>query len=84
MSEQARAQRASSELEIVSEAFAKLRQSATQALFSSQASQTEFREGLYRTVQTIDAVESHLKAVIAGGQIEDYVEKLREQTAPKG
>lgn len=79
----ARAQRASSELEIVSEAFERLRQSATDALFASTAGQADYREALYRSVQTIAAVERYLKDVIDTGEMEDFAERLREELAPR-
>lgn len=79
----ARAARASAELEIVSEAFEKLKANATEALFSSAAGQTDYREALYRSVQTVNAVEKYLKAVIDNGMMEDFAEQIRAELAPR-
>lgn len=74
-----KASRARIELDVTSEAFARMRQSAMDALFSSPASASDYREALYRSVQTIDAVEKHLRAVIDDGLLEEFAETVREQ-----
>lgn len=84
MSPQAKAQKASSELEIVAEAFDRLRQSATSALFASPAGAADYREALYRSVQTVDAVEKYLRSVIDDGLLEDFAEQVREQLEAPG
>ena len=78
MTPQGQAQKAAAELEIVGEAFARMREQAVKALFASPAGQADLREALYRSVQTIDTVEQHLRAVIDTGLIEDFAEKVRE------
>ena len=83
MTPQAKATKASAELEIVSEAFDRLRSNATEALFASSAGDADYREALYRSVQTVDAVEKYLKAVIDNGKVEDYAETTREALAPR-
>lgn len=83
MTPQAKAAKASAELEIVGEAFARLRQNATDALFTSPAGHTDYREALYRSVQTVNAVEKYLRAVIDDGTLEDFAESIREQLAPR-
>jgi hypothetical protein len=77
MTPQETAQRASAELVIVSDAFARMRLNATEALFASKAGEDDLREALYRSVQTIDAVERHLKDAIDTGAIEDFAEQVR-------
>jgi hypothetical protein len=83
MTPQAKASKASAELELVGEAFERLRQNATDALFSSPAGNADYREALYRSVQTVNAVEKYLRAVIDDGAIEDFAESIREQLAPR-
>lgn len=83
MTPQAKASKASAELEIVGEAFERLRQNATEALFASPAGHADYREALYRSVQTVNAVEKHLRAVIDDGAVEDFAESIREQLAPR-
>jgi len=77
MTPQNRAQKASSELEIVGEAFARMKERAAFALFASSAGQADLREALYRSVQTIETVEKYLKAAIDDGLIEDFAEQVR-------
>lgn len=84
MSPQAKAQKASSELEIVSEAFETMRQSAMAKLFSSTAGQADYREALYRSVQTMNTVEQYLRSVIDDGLLEDFAEQVREQLEAPG
>ena len=83
MTPQGKASKASAELEIVAEAFDRLRQNAIEALFASPAGQAEHREALYRSVQTVNAVEQYLRAVIDDGAVEDFAETIREQLAPR-
>lgn len=83
MTPQAKAAKASAELEIVGEAFERLRQNATEALFTSPAGHADLREALYRSVQTVNAVEKYLRAVIDDGTLEDFAESIREQLAPR-
>lgn len=70
--------KAQSEMGLHGAALDVLRQRATEQLFASQAGQADYREALYRTVQTIDAVRDYLKAIIAGGEIEDHVRQMLE------
>ena len=83
MTPQDKANKATRELEIVSEAFATMREQATLALFASPAGQADLREALYRSVQTIDAVERHLRSVIDDGLVEDFAEQMRSDLAPR-
>ena len=79
MTPQIKASKATSELEIVSEAFETMRRSAMDALFASPAGKADYREALYRSVQTINTVEQYLRTVIDDGLLEDFAEQVRDQ-----
>ena len=75
-----RATRAASELRETDGAFDKMRATALEAFFASKASDVALREEIYRSVQTIDAVQKHLKMLVASGEIEAFADTLRKST----
>lgn len=73
-----RAGRARAELGETQAAFAGLRARALEAWLATAESETQAREGCWRTVRTIDAVREALLAVVQDGEVAAYVEALRE------
>lgn len=76
----ARAAAAKRELTETEAAFDHLRAQALVAIAESKPAEVEFREMLYRTVQTIDAVRLRLRQIVDNGQIEETIQEFREQT----
>lgn len=74
-----RAIKAQRELEETNTAFETMRESAVKALLTSKPSEAEFREELYRTVQTIDTVRDYLMRIVDGAKVADYADTLRKE-----
>lgn len=73
-SRKARASRAGIELKETEAAFDGMRAAAIRRWSETKDGQTELREGLYRTVQVIDAVRAHLRRLVDDGQVADAEE----------
>jgi predicted component of type VI protein secretion system len=70
------------ELDLTEKAFATMRESAVKRWAATKDHETQLREGLYRSVQVIDAVQRHLLNVLNSAEVADFAEAVREQLAP--
>lgn len=79
----AAAERAASELRQTDAAFALMRSNALEMIATSEPAESFLRENLYRTVQIIELVKTHLQAVVDSGKVEQFAQAVREQSKPR-
>lgn len=81
--DKARAARAKAELNMTAEAFATMRENALELIAASRPEESFLRENLYRTVQVLDTLKTHLQAIVDGGKVEAFADAIREQSKPR-